>query len=87
MAVQGLIAEQWTVWRCAAGIVEWIGKKQILIKYFWRELVDKLVEVLADGKVTFNEALALAMIIYSEIKNKNHVILLVQRWSWNHEGY
>ena len=69
MAVQGLIAGNEKFEDVLPEFVEWMSKKTNSNKaIFWRELVGKLVEVLADGKVTFNEALALAMIIYSEIK-------------------
>ena len=69
MAVQGLIAGNEKFEDVLPQFVEWMSKKTNSNKaIFWRELVGKLVEVLADGKVTFNEALALAMIIYSEIK-------------------
>lgn len=69
MAVQGLIAGNERFEDVLPEFVNWMGNKSNSGRaVFWRELVGKLVEVLADGKVTFNEALALAMIIYSELK-------------------
>ncbi len=69
MAVQGLIAGNERFEDVLPEFVNWMGNKSNSGRaVFWRELVGKLVEVLADGNVTFNEALALAMIIYSEIK-------------------
>ena len=44
------------------------GKSSEAKAKFWIELAGKIVEVLADGRVTLAEAVALAQIVYSEIK-------------------
>ena len=69
MAVQGLIAGNEKFVDVLPIFVNWMAEKSNSNRaIFWRELVGKLVEVMADGRVTFNEALALALIIYTEIK-------------------
>ena len=46
------------------------GKSSEAKAKFWIELAGKIVEVLADGRVTLAEAVALAQIIYQEFAKK-----------------
>ena len=50
------------------------GKSSEAKAKFWIELAGKIVEVLADGRVTLAEAVALAQIVYQEFSKKNNMI-------------
>jgi hypothetical protein len=68
-AVEGLITGHEKLEDAIEAFAKYLaGKSSEAKAKFWIELAGKIVEVLADGRVTLAEAVALAQIVYSEIK-------------------
>ena len=68
-AVEGIIAGNETFETALQDFVTYLeGKTEKARLKFWVELAGQIVVVLSDGRVTINEAIALAQIIYGEIK-------------------
>lgn len=68
-AVEGIIAGNETFETALQDFVAYLeGKTEKARLKFWVELAGQIVVVLSDGRVTINEAIALAQIIYGEIK-------------------
>ena len=68
-AVEGLITGNEKLEDAIEAFAKYLaGKSSEAKAKFWIELAGKIVETLADGRVTLAEAVALAQIVYSEIK-------------------
>ena len=68
-AVEGIIAGNETFETALQDFVSYLDSKTEKARLkFWVELAGQIVVVLSDGRVTINEAIALAQIIYGEIK-------------------
>ena len=68
-AVEGLVTGSEKLEDAIEAFAKYLaGKSSEAKAKFWIELAGKIVEVLADGRVTLAEAVALAQIVYSEIK-------------------
>ena len=70
-AVEGLIAGSEKLEDAIEAFAKYLaGKSSEAKAKFWIELAGKIVETLADGRVTLAEAVALAQIVYQEFSKK-----------------